>query len=207
MLVAGILWFAIDQPIQVLPRITLAPGYALTDQLGETHTSEDQRGKFTLYTFGYSHCSTPCVQTSESLAAVQKMLPEVDTNGIAVELVTISFDPTRDTPQQLQAFAASLGADAERWHLITGDEEKLKTVIGGGFGAYFHDNGDGSFAFDPLFVMVDGNGIIRSRYRTPALNVEIIARDLRLMATEVKNSKGAAKLAYEAAHLFLCYPK
>jgi len=28
-----------------------------------------------------------------------------------------------------------------------------------------------------------------------------------LITAEARNSKGAAKFAYEAAHLFLCYPK
>ena len=34
-----------------------------------------------------------------------------------------------------------------------------------------------------------------------------VRRDLGLIVDEVRNSEGAGSLVYEAAHLFLCYPK
>jgi len=33
-----------------------------------------------------------------------------------------------------------------------------------------------------------------------------VLRDIALLTDEAKNSQGAARYAYEAAHLFLCYP-
>jgi hypothetical protein len=33
----------------------------------------------------------------------------------------------------------------------------------------------------------------------------MVARHLEVVATEAANSSGPSKLAYEAAHLFLCY--
>ena len=36
----------------VLPRLGVAPGYALTASTGETTSSEDMRGKIVVYTFG-----------------------------------------------------------------------------------------------------------------------------------------------------------
>jgi hypothetical protein len=40
--------FIIFRPIIVLPRITIAPGYTLTDQDGNRLTNEDMRGKIAL---------------------------------------------------------------------------------------------------------------------------------------------------------------
>ena len=37
--------FAVFQPIKVLPRIRLAPGFILTDQDGQRLTNEDLRGQ------------------------------------------------------------------------------------------------------------------------------------------------------------------
>ena len=61
--------------------------------------------------------------------------------------------------------------------------------------------------FDPRIVLVDGWGTLRAEYRVTQPDMEIIARDLRLLTEEAQNSEGTARLAYEAAHLFLCYPR
>ena len=66
---------------------------------------------------------------------------------------------------------------------------------------------DGTFKFDPAFILVDGWGIMRAEYRTAAPEVDLIMRDIDLVTTEARNSTGAARYAYEAAHLFVCYPR
>jgi protein SCO1/2 len=58
-----------------------------------------------------------------------------------------------------------------------------------------------------MFVLVDGAGIIRARYRTATPALEMLQRDIELLATEAYNSQGVLRYAYEAAHLFLCYPQ
>jgi len=199
--------FSIFQPIQVLPRISLSPGFALTDQDGKRLTNEDLRGHLVLYNFTYTNCVAPCPPTSAALRAVQQQLSQINTRGVPVDLVTISFDPIRDQPAQLRAYATKLGADTTNWHFVSGTPLQLKNVIGGGFGAFYQARADGAFTFDPQFVLVDGVGIIRAKYRTSALEPTIIQRDIELITAEARNSKGAAKFAYEAAHLFLCYPK
>ena len=50
----GVMAFTIFEPIQVLPRIRLAPGFAMTDQAGDRLTSEDLRGEIVLYSFAYT---------------------------------------------------------------------------------------------------------------------------------------------------------
>jgi protein SCO1/2 len=122
-------------------------------------------------------------------------------------LVTISFDPAHDTPEVLRAYAQAVGADPARWRFATGDPARLKHIIGGGFEVYYAPNDDGSYTFDPAFVLVDGWGIIRAEYhyRTLVPDTERMLRHIGVIAEEVRNSKGAARVAYEAAHLFLCY--
>ena len=92
------------------------------------------------------------------------------------------------------------------WHFATGEPTRLKNVIGGGFGADYNREEDGNFKFAPMFVLVDGWGIIRAKYRTGAPDLAIIERDINMIVEEANNSEGASRVAYEAAHLFLCYP-
>jgi protein SCO1/2 len=199
--------FVVFQPVQVLPRVRLAPGFTLTDQSGDRLTSEDLRGKFTLYSFTYTSCPPPCGDVDATMLAIQDRLDEVELYGNEVEFVTISVDPERDTPEVLAAHAAALGA-GENWRFVTTEDQTwLKDIVGGGFRTFYEPQDDGSFILDPGFVLVDGNGIIRNeyRYKTVSPDVDRIVRHLGVLAEEVENSKGAATLAYEAAHLFLCY--
>lgn len=200
--------FKIFQPIQVLPRMQLSPAFNLIDQDNEQLTSEELRGKFILYTFTYTNCPEPCYHIDETMQEVQTRLSEVDLGGVDVSFITISMDPDRDTPEVLNAYAKSLGADVSRWQFAsTTNKMLLKTIISSGFETYYEDKGNGDFAFDPAFVLVDGWGIVRAeyRYQTEVSNADRILRHLGVLAEEVQNSDGTSKLAYEAAHLFLCY--
>ena len=200
--------FKIFQPIQVLPRIRIAPAFQLTDQDNETLISEDLRGQFTIYSFSYTNCPAPCYDINKTIQEVQSRLNEVPLEGIPVEFVTITIDPERDTPDVLKAYAKSTNANLDIWTFATtSNQSLLKTIVGTGFETYYEKKENGSFAFDPGFVLVDGWGIIRAEYRyaTEVSNADRILRHLGVLAEEVRNSKGTTKLAYEAAHLFLCY--
>lgn len=206
-LVAGLLAFVILRPIQVLPRIAVAPGFVVLDQDGHPLTSEDLRGAITLYSFSYSACRPPCPDTTAVMQAVVRQLPRVDTQGVPVRLVTLSVDPARDTAEALRAFGAWYGADFKQWRFATAEAGRLKHLVGGGFGLYYQARPDGTLALDPAFMLVDGNGLLRAEYRTASPNLDLILRDIRLLAKEAVNSAGPGRLAYEAAHLFVCYPR
>lgn len=208
LLVISAFAFKVFQPIQVLPRMRIAPAYSFIDQDNQVLTSETMRGQFVLYAFTYTNCPAPCYNTDDTIKEIQSRLGEVELNGIPVSFVTISIDPDRDTPEVLKAYGTALGADFSQWKFATTTNKALlKTIIGSGFETYYEDKGDGNFALDPGYVLVDGWGIIRSEYRyaTEVSDADRILRHLGVLAEEVKNSTGSAKLAYEAAHLFLCY--
>lgn len=208
LLILALLSFKVFQPIQVLPRMRLAPAYSFIDQDNQPLTSETLRGQFILYSFTYTHCPAPCFNSNETIKEIQSRLGEVELNGIPVSFVTVSVDPERDTPDVLKAYGQAIGADFDRWKFATTvNKDLLKTIVGAGFETYYEDKGDGSFALDPGFVLVDGWGVIRAEYRyaTEVSDTDRILRHLGVLADEVQNSVGSAKLAYEAAHLFLCY--
>jgi len=199
--------FAVVQPVKVVPRIGLAPGFIFSDMSGNRLTNEDLRGNLVLYNFTTTSCTAPCTDTSSTMQAVQAMLPGLETGGIPVKLVTVSIDPERDSPEKLRAYAERLGADPEVWQFATGTPERVKQVVGGGFGLYYETAADGDVEFAPMLALVDGNGILRAQYKNGLPDIETIRRDFGLIVDEVRNSEGAGSLVYEAAHLFLCYPK
>lgn len=208
LIIAAAVAFAVFEPIQVLPRIRLAPGYLLTDQGAAILTSEDVRGDIVLYNFGYSACGTDCAAMNATMIEIQDRIAEVDVGDTDVKFVTISFDAATDTPEVLQQYADSLGADPALWSFASGEPDHLANVVKAGFEAYYQQKEDGSFTFDPVFVLVDGWGVIRGeyRYQTNASDTDKILHHLDILGEEIRNANGAATLAYEAAHFFLCYP-
>ena len=161
-----------------------------------------------LYNFGYSGCGEECAQMNGTMAAIQSRLGEVDVGDTNIRFVTISFDPAQDTPEALAEYAGALGADLDKWTFATAEPGHLENVVKAGFRSYYEDRGDGSFTFDPKFVLVDGWGVIRGeyRYQTQTSDSDKILRHIDILGEEIRNSHGAASLAYEAAHFFLCYP-
>ncbi|HHW87680.1 MAG TPA: SCO family protein [Chloroflexi bacterium] len=201
----AVVLFAVFQPVKVVPRIGLAPGYSFTDMNAQRLTNEDFRGSVVIYNFTTTHCEAPCVDSAPTMQEIQAMLQRIDTGGIPVMLVTVALDPERDTPERLRAYAAQLGADPTLWHFVTGTPARLKQVVGGGFGLYYTQDENGVLKFEPMLALVDGNGLLRAQYKRGLPDVDFVERDLKLIFDEVRNSSGASGLVYEAAHLFACY--
>lgn len=208
LMVLVVMAFAVFEPIQVLPRIRLAPGYVLADHRGESLTSEGVRGDVVLYTFRHSKCGDQCARLDETVAEVRERVGKVDLGDTEFRLVTISFDPETDTTDVLAAEAERLGADGEQWRLATGDADHVANVVKAGFKVWYEERDDGDFSFDPTLILVDGWGVIRGEYEYQTLksDADKIIDHLDILAAEIRNATGAAGLAYEAAHFFLCYP-
>jgi protein SCO1/2 len=205
-LAAGAIAFAVFEPIQVLPRMRLAPAFSLVDQRGEAFTSEDAGGDVVLYAFGYGNCGSECDEVEATMAEVAERAAGVDLAGSELRLVTVSFDPANDAGR-LAEVAAAAGADGDTWRWVTGDPEDLRTVIGSGFKVFYQETTTG-FVFDPAFVLVDGRGVVRGQYRYATLSEDAdkLVRHIGLLGEELRNAGGVTSVAYEAAHVFMCYP-
>lgn len=206
-LLGAVLVFAIVQPIKVLPRIRLAPGYSLQDQHGDPLTSETSRGSITLYSFAPLECTDECDALFETLREVrERAAREVDLGEVDLQLVTIAL---ADDPgvAGLAAAAEASGADGDTWRWAGGDWDRIRTVVGAGFRRYVALEDDGTVDFDPGFVLVDGNGMVRSelRYQTLSSDADRLVRQLGVLGDELRYAHGVAAAGYEAAHLFLCY--
>lgn len=99
--------------------------------------------------FVYTRCTTVCPVLSQVLALVQDGLGD-RLNGQDIRLVSISVDPTADTPARLNAFAVRFGA-GPAWWWLTGRKHDIDRVLDA-LGAYTPD-----FADHPSMVLV-GDG-------------------------------------------------
>lgn len=135
-----------------------------------------------------------------------QLAPQSD---IPVELVTIAVDGPANgpahSPDALRAYALHKGIEPSR-RLLGGEAQQVKLVVGGGFNTFYENDSNGQLQIDPALMLVDGLGILRAEYRGRSLSTKNILRDIDLLTQEARNSTGLTRYAYEAAHLFLCYP-
>lgn len=78
-----------------------APEIKLTDQNGQPFTMRGQRGKVVLLYFGYVNCPDECPLT---MAHVKLARESLGSRAQDVQVVMVSTDPVRDTPQALGDF-------------------------------------------------------------------------------------------------------
>ncbi|MGH1504587.1 MAG: hypothetical protein ACRBI6_13590 [Acidimicrobiales bacterium] len=196
--------FAIFEPIQVLPRLRLAPGFSLDAADDGRLTSEDGRGVVTLYGFSPLECGddatcNAAAEVRRTMADAATSMAAVDFGDTEVHLVIVALDAPAP---------ADLPADGPvTW--LTGDVDELRTVVGSGFEVFYETDDAGAVTrFDPRYVLVDGNGVVRGdyRYETLTSTADKVADHAEILAEEIRYAAGATALAYEAAHLFLCYP-
>lgn len=199
-------WFAVARPVKVLPRIAPLPAFTLEDQYGLPINSNDLLGRMVFINFTYTRCGEDCAAQREQLVALREYLRAEGSLGSEVLLLTISFDPERDTREALQTYAAQLAADRRSWRFATGDPPELKALIGGELGFYYgQPDTNGMIKHDQRVILVDSNGMIRARYAAERLHVRAFLRDIDLVRQEL-GSSGLMRQVYEASHLFLCYP-
>lgn len=144
------------------PVVGIVPEFTLTEQHGRAVGKADLLGSFWVASFIFTRCVTTCPHTVATLSELQSELPK------AVRLVSFSVDPNHDTPDVLDEYAKSAGADLDRWLFLTGDQEAMYRYIREGFLLAVEENDDGNPGWEvthsPRFALVDPKGRIRGYY-------------------------------------------
>lgn len=149
------------EPKEALPVIMAAPSFELTDLDGEQVSLASTNGKARIVYFYFANCPDVCPPTTFLLSQVQDQLEKEGTLGTEAELVSITFDPVRDTPEVIRDFAERHFADFNGWRFLRGDETKtlqLAKDFGVGVQKVEEDN---SYMHYNIITLVDKDGQIR----------------------------------------------
>jgi protein SCO1/2 len=108
------------------------PDFKLRNQSGRTIGLRQYRGKVLALTFIYTRCplSDYCPRMSRNFAAIDKALGEDPKMSSATHLLSVSFDPTFDTPQVLKSYGDAYtgrysNETFQHWEFATPFEEEL----------------------------------------------------------------------------------
>ena len=155
----------------------MGQGWTLTGTNGKPYTLQSFAGKVTLFFFGYTQCPDVCPTTLAELAQVVHLLGD---QASRVQIVMITVDPERDTPEVLGAYVSSFDPS---FLGLTGTPEQVK-LAAGAFKAYYakvaQANGGYSMDHSASFYLFDTQGEARVLLNNSA-SAAVVAHDIEAL--------------------------
>jgi protein SCO1/2/putative membrane protein len=102
--------------------------FELVERSGRAVTDAELADRVWVASFIFTHCPLSCPRITSVMKGLQGKLA-----GTNVQLVSISVDPERDTPEVLSEYARRYGADPTRWWFLTGPQADIARLITQGF--------------------------------------------------------------------------
>jgi protein SCO1/2 len=109
------------------------PDFTLIDQTRRPMSLSELRGKVVAINFIYTSCALPnfCLRIANNFGVLQKRFR--GRLGRDLVLLTVTFDPSHDTPEVLAQYAGRWDADPATWRFLTGpvlDVQKVSHLFG-----------------------------------------------------------------------------
>lgn len=103
--------------------------FRLTDHKGNPFNQDNLNGKWTILTFGYTHCPDICPTTLKILNQVNKILKDANNENLP-QFVFVTLDPERDDVAQLAEYIPWFNKDFIGLTGTTEQVEVLTKVLG-----------------------------------------------------------------------------
>ena len=181
----------------VLHRIMPAPEGRVLDLDGKTAPlSRYTRGAITLLGFIYTTCTDPqgCPLAYRMFDALREEIDSTPRLHGKVRLVTLSFDPARDTPEAMRSYAGSRALDkggGVRWYFLTTRTARELIPLVDGFGqdiVTVMDRSRGKLRRELAHVLkvflIDAGGEVREIYSSSFLHPRVVMNDIETLLLE-----------------------
>ena len=133
------------------------PEFRFTTQEGKPLTRADLLGKVWVVDFFFTRCPGPCPVMTSRMAEVSRALNKTKD----VRLVSVSIDPTHDTPEVLAQYASRLNADPGRWIFLTGPQKEIEDFTQRGMLQVLAKDPSNVPTHSTRFLVIDREGRIR----------------------------------------------
>ncbi|MBL1376103.1 SCO family protein [Zobellella iuensis] len=164
---SGIAWYnnrenSLTEAVVVYPEPRPLKDIALFDADGEPFTEQQFTGHWSLVFVGYTFCPDICPTT---LADLARVYPELQQLNEPVQVVFVSVDPERDTPERLKAYTAYFNPD---FVAVTAAHEVLMPAVqqlGLIYGVYEREERDYLVDHSASISLVNPRGQLHASFR------------------------------------------
>ncbi|MDQ6419824.1 SCO family protein [Paenibacillus sp. LHD-117] len=149
------------KPEAALPVLQSAPEFEMNDIDGNPVSLSSTNGKVRLVYYYFANCPDVCPPTTFLLSEAQDKLRAEGKLGSEAELISITFDPERDSPDAIRQFAERTSAELDGWHFLRGDGDATIELARKMGVSVVKDPESGTFSHMNLIVLIDKDGQIR----------------------------------------------
>jgi len=177
-----------------LPRVMRAPDGRVLGADGRAARLHDVlRGRLSVVSFMYTYCRDPqgCPRAWAAMDALHAALRADPGLAARAQLVSVSFDPTHDTPEEMRFFAGNRARGSDvRWHFLTTPSVSALLPLLRGFGQDVTVETDAAGrptrTLNHLLkvFLVDGQCEVREIYSVATLDPQALLNDLRTLQME-----------------------
>jgi protein SCO1 len=115
--------------VDVLTKTPSVPNVTFEDSKGQTFSFSDYHGKYILATYIYTNCGDVCPVVEMNFNTIYSQLPNTILEE-KLQLLSISFDPKRDTPHHLEHHRMLFEADGINWRMVRiPNEQELELLL------------------------------------------------------------------------------
>jgi protein SCO1 len=132
----------------------------LTDQSGRKVAWRETAGAPRLVSMFYTSCRYVCPLIIDSAKGVEHALS--DEERARLQVVLVSMDPARDTPEALMRVAQRRSLDLARWQLLRPESSDLRSLAAV-LGIRYRALADGEFNHTSALVLLDAKGRVLAR--------------------------------------------
>lgn len=149
----------------LLPRERQLPNLEFVDEHGQAVTTDSLRGRWHLLFFGFTACPDICPTTLSDMRRLLGQLPPSISDQL--QLILVSADPTRDTPEALRAYLGYYRAGFKGWTGDMAQLQELSKALGLPFVPSEKTSGEYSVSHSGNLAIVSPDGKLRGHIRTP----------------------------------------
>ena len=174
-----------------LPIIKPAADGALVDAGGKpVNLRELTHGRITVLSFIYTRCAAAkaCPMATGVLMDLHELSADHRELAKNLRLVSMSFDPTHDTPERMRGYSAlaSERPTAAPWHFVTARSETELQPVLAAYGQAVDRKANPSDPTGPLnhtlrVYLIDREGRIRNIYSSGTLDLRLVLADVRTL--------------------------
>jgi protein SCO1/2 len=177
-----------------LPVIGHAADGVLLDSAGRSVNLRDlTHGRVSILSFIYTRCSSAkaCPYATGVLMDLHDLSATDAALAKNLRLVSMSFDPSNDTPERMAAYStvASQRATAAPWHFVTARSQTELQPILAAYGQAVDRKKNPADPTGPLnhtlrVYLIDAEGRIRNIYSSGTLDLRLVLADVRTLIME-----------------------
>jgi protein SCO1/2 len=180
------------------------PDFSLQNQMGQTVTWDDLKGKIVVANFIFTRCPVICPKMTQNIKRLQDAVKNNNRAGSRdpdfVHFISITVDPEHDSVPVLKKYADRFQINPQSWWVLTGNKKEIYDLALEGMKLGITDTDvDTAFIHPQKFVLIDKDRVVRSRkdgQGNPKLyngldsnDVKNIAEDIVLLTLEKQKNR------------------